>query len=173
MSDGTPSEPPPVAAPVPGLPEPEVPAPVPTAPRPEYEFDAAQNQVINDLAMAMVWIRVPLLITAVFQGIFAIGLAFRLPKDGAHIIGVLGHGLAAIVCLLLANWLLRAAAAFARVTTTTGRDVTNLMTGLKNLGSWFDLLAFFVKIYLILLGVLLVLLLIGLFTGAFRGPAGT
>ena len=29
------------------------------------------------------------------------------------------------------------------------------MTGLKNLGSWFDLLAFFVKLYLILLGILL------------------
>ena len=165
MSDATPSEPLPVAAPVPGVPEPPVPAPVPTGPRPEYEFDSAQNEVINDLAMAMVWIRVPLLITAVFQGIFAIGLAFRIRQDGAHIIGVLAHGLAAVVCFLLANWLLRAAAAFARVTTTTNRDITNLMTGLKNLGSWFNLLAFFVKLYLILLGILLVLLLIGLLVG--------
>ena len=165
MSDGTSSEPPPVAAPVPGMAEPPVPAPISTESRPEYEFDAAQNQVINDLAMAMVWLRVPLLITAVFQGIFAVGLAFRIREDGAHIIGVFAHGLAAVVCILLANWLLRAAAAFARVTTTTSRDITNLMTGLKNLGSWFNLLAFFVKLYLILLAVLLVLLLIGLLVG--------
>lgn len=165
MSDGTQSEPPPVAAPLPGVPEPPIPPTVSTGSREEYEFDAAQNEIINDLAMSMVWIRVPLLITAVFQGIFAVGLAFRVRQDGAHIIGALAHGVAAVVCFLLANWLLRAAAAFARVTTTTGRDVTNLMTGLKNLGSWFDLLAFFVKLYLILLGILILLLLIGLFVG--------
>jgi hypothetical protein len=170
MSDGASSEPPPVAAPVPGVPEPPVPAPVMSDSRPEYEFDDAQNRVINDLAMAMVWVRIPLLIAAIFQGIIAIGLAFRIAQDRAHIIGALGHALAAVICFLLSSWLLRAAAAFARVTTTTGRDVTNLMTGLKNLGSWFDLLAFFVKLYLILLGILLVLLLIGLFVG-FRGPA--
>ena len=44
------------------------------------------------------------------------------------------------------------------------------MTGLKNLGSWFDLLAFFVKLYLILLAILLILMAVGLLTGAFRGP---
>jgi hypothetical protein len=171
MSDGTSAEPPPVAAPVPGMPEPPVPAArVPAETRPEYEFDAAQNQVINDLAMAMVWVRIPLLVAAILQGIIAIGLAFRIAQDRAHIIGAFGHALAAVICFLLSSWLLRAAAAFARVTTTTGRDVTNLMTGLKNLGSWFDLLAFFVKLYLILLGILLLLLLIGLFVG-FRGPA--
>jgi hypothetical protein len=169
MNDGTSSEPPPVAAPVPGLPEPEVPAPVPTEARREYEFDDAQNKIINDLAMAIVWVRIPLLVAAIFQGIIAVGLAFRIPQDGAHIIGAFAHALAAVVCFLLASWLLRAAAAFARVTTTAGRDVANLMTGLKNLGSWFDLLAFFVKLYLILLGIILALLLVGLIAGAFTG----
>jgi hypothetical protein len=168
MSDTTPSEPavvtpPPTAAP-------ETTATPPDA-RPQYEFDEAQNEVINNLAMAILWVRVPLLIAAVLQGLIAIGLAFRIPKDGAHIIGVLGHGLAAVICYLLANWLVKAAAAFVRVTTTTGRDISHLMTGLKNLGSWFDLLAFFVKMYLVLLGILLLLLLVGLFAGAFKGAA--
>jgi small-conductance mechanosensitive channel len=135
---------------------------------PQYEFDAAQNEVINGLAMAILWVRIPLLIAAILQGLIAIGLAFRIPKDGAHVIGVFGYGLASLVCFLLANWLIKAAAAFARVTGTTGRDITHLMTGLKNLGSWFDLLAFFVKLYLILLGILLVLMAIGLFWGAFQ-----
>ena len=169
MSDGTSSEPPPTAAPVPGMPEPPVPAPATSDSRPEYEFDAAQNEVINNLAMAIVWVRIPILVAAVFQGIIAIGLAFRIPQDGAHVIGAFGYGLAAVILFLLSSWLLRAAAAFARVTTTSGRDVSNLMTGLKNLGSWFDLLAFFVKLYLILLGILLLFLLIGLFAGAFKG----
>lgn len=147
-----------------------VPPSTSTDDRPQYEFDPAQNEVINNLAMAILWVRVPLLIAAVFQGLIAIGLAFRIPRDGAHIIGACGYALAAIVCFLLANWLIRAAAAFARVTNTTGRDISHLMTGLKNLGSWFDLLAFFVKLYLILLAILLILMAVGLLTGAFRGP---
>ena len=65
----------------------------------------------------------------------------------------------------------RTADAFVRVTTTTGRDISNLMTGLRNLASWFDLLAFFVKVYLFLLGVLLIVMLVGLLYngGSFRG----
>jgi hypothetical protein len=148
----------------------EPPRPPSADDKPQYEFDPAQNEVINNLALAILWVRLPLLVGAVLQGLIAIGLAFRIPKDGAHVIGVFGYALAAVVCFLLANWLIKAAAAFARVTNTTGRDVTHLMTGLKNLGSWFDLLAFFVKMYLILLGVLLVLMAVGLFTGAFKEP---
>jgi hypothetical protein len=175
MSDPTPSEPPPAAAPIPGVTELEGPQPpAPPAPpadtRPQYEFDESQNAIINELALGMMWVRIPLIIVGVLQGIIAVGLAFRIPQDGAHVIGVIGHALAAVVCFLLSGWLLRAAAAFARVTTTTGRDITNMMTGLKNLASWFELLAFFVKLYLILLGILLLLLLVGLFAGAFKGP---
>jgi hypothetical protein len=142
----------------------------PTTARPEYEFDDEQNKVIDELAMAIVWVRLPLLITGLLEALIATGLAFRLPYDGAHIFGVLGHALAAVVCFLLANWLMRAATAFARITATKGRDISHLMTGLKNLGAWFDLLAFFVKLYLFLLGLLLVLLVIGHLTGAFQGP---
>jgi small-conductance mechanosensitive channel len=166
MNDATHSEA--VAANPPPANEP--PLPPEMSERPQYEFDAAQNEVINNLALAILWVRFPLLIAGVLQGLIAIGLAFRLTKDGAHIVGVFGYGLASLICFLLANWLIKAAAAFARVTNTTGRDISHLMTGLKNLGSWFDLLAFFVKMYLILLGVLLVLMTIGLFTGAFKEP---
>jgi len=164
MSDMSPSEPVAVGSSAP----PQTPAP-PADSRPQYEFDEAQNAVINHLAMAILWVRVPLLIAALLQSLIAIGLIFRIPQDGAHIITIFGNFLGAVVCFLLANWLIKAAAAFVRVTTTTGRDITNLMTGLKNLGSWFDLLAFFVKLYLVLLGVMLVLLTVGLITGAFKG----
>jgi hypothetical protein len=168
MSNDTPSELPPPAA---GGETPAPPADSTDA-RPQYEFDPAQNEVINNLAVAMIWVRVPLLIVGVFQALIAVGLAFRVPKDGAHIVGVLSHGVAALICFLLANWLFKASYAFAQVTTTTGRDITYLMNGLRSLGSWFDLLAFFVKVYVFLLVVLLVILLFGLLGGAFRGTAG-
>jgi hypothetical protein len=138
---------------------------------PEYEFTEPQNAVLDDLARGILWVRIPLFIVGVLQIVFAVGLAFRLRQDGAHIIGILGHIMVGIVCFLLASWLLRAAAAFSRVTHTTGRDITNLMIGLRNLAVWFDMLAFFVKLYVIMLGILLVVLLIGLFGGAFRGAS--
>ncbi len=118
----------------------------------------------------MLWVRLPLVILGLFQLLIGVGLAFRLRHDGAHIVGIMGHVLAAIVCFLLAHWLLKAATAFIRVTTTTGHDITNLMIGVRNLAVWFDTLAFFVKLYLALLGVVLLVLLVGLFAGAFRGP---
>lgn len=153
---------------------PEAPPAAPPAPageeRPQYEFDAAQNEVINNLAVAILWVRVPLMVVAFLQAVIAVGLAFRLEKDGAHIVGVTGHMIASVVAFMLANWLLRAADAFTSVTTTTGRDITHLLTGLKNLGAWFELLAFFVKLYLALLALLVTILLFGLVAGVFREP---
>lgn len=150
---------------------PAAPTPAPPADaRPQYEFDDEQNRVIGDLALAIVWVRIPLLVTAVFQTVIAIGLAFRISRDGAHVVGVLGSVLTAVVCFVLASWLLRAAESFARITTTKGRDISHLMTALRNLGSWFDLLAFFVKLYLALLALILLILVLGSLTGSFRGP---
>ncbi len=146
------------------------PQPSPVDGQREYEFNSSQNEVINQLANAMMWVRIPLMVSGLMQGMIAAGLAFRIPQDGAHIIGALGYGLGAVLSFVLASWLFKAASSFTRVTTTSGQDISYLMGGLKNLGSWFDLLAFFVKLYLALLAVLLVLMLIGLVTGAFRGP---
>src|SRR2546421_12801912 len=102
-------------------PEPTFPPAMPPMPedlKPQYEFNEAQNQVINQLAFAIIWVRVPLLVAGLLQAIIATGLAFRLRIDGAHVIGMLGHGVAALVCFFLASWLQRAANAFIRVTTT-------------------------------------------------------
>lgn len=163
MSDPTPPAP---AAPAPGSPE----SPPPADAGPQYEFDDNQNRVINELALAIIWVRLPLLVAGLLQAVIATGLIFRLTRDGAHVVGILGHALSAVVCFMLAGWLRRAAEAFARITTTKGRDISHLMTAMRNLGAWFDLLAFFVKLYLALLSVLCLILLFGLLTGTFRGP---
>ncbi|MCE9561853.1 MAG: hypothetical protein K8U57_07345 [Planctomycetes bacterium] len=165
MSDPTPTAPAPVTA------EPNPPAPpavTSTESGSQYEFNESQNQIINELAFAMMWVRFPLLVAGLFQAIIATGLAFRVSRDGAHIVGVLGHAMSAVICFMLSSWLLRAASEFTKVTTTSGRDITHMMRALKSLGAWFDLLAFFVKLYLALLGILIVLLLFGLMFGVFR-----
>jgi len=162
------SLPPPADTPPADTPPADTPA---AAAAPQYEFNDEQNAVINDLALAIIWVRIPLFVTGAFQLLIATGLALRLPQDGAHIIGVIGHALSAVVAFLLANWLLRAADSFVQITTTRGRDISHLMNALRSLGSWFGLLAFFVKLYLFLLGLLTLLLVVGLIAGAFQGPA--
>jgi len=162
MSDST--------SPAPVVPEPPPPAVADPESQPQYEFSASQNEVINELAFAMMWVRLPLLVAGLFQAVIATGLAFRVSQDGAHIIGVLGHAISSVICFMLSSWLLRAASEFTNVTTTSGRDITHMMRALKSLGQWFDLLAFFVKLYLALLGILIVLLLFGLAFDVFRGP---
>lgn len=168
-----PTVPEPTTANPPGTePVPHADAPlVQPSPAPEYEFTEPQNQVIDDLVRGILWVRVPLFIVAIFQLAMAIGLAFRLQRDGAHIVSILGSILIGVVCFVLARWLTRAAVALNLVTTTRGRDISNLMVGIGNLAISFDLLAFFVKIYLFLLAILVILLGIGLFTGSFRGPS--
>jgi hypothetical protein len=142
---------------------------IPTDTTSQYEFNDAQNRVIDDLANAIMWVRIPIIVAGIFQALLAAGLAFRVPKDGAHIIGVLGHTLAAVISFMMASWLMRASLSFSRITTTAGRDISYLMTALASLRSWFDLLAFFVKLYLALLAIMLVILLVGLLAGAFQG----
>lgn len=140
----------------------------PTEAQPQYEFNASQNEIINQLAQAIIWVRLPLIVTGVCQAVIAVGLAFRVERDGAHIVGVMGYAIASVVCFMLSNWLLRAASAFNLVTTTSGRDISHMMTALANLSAWFDLLAFFVKLYVALLGLILTVLMFGLLFGTFR-----
>jgi hypothetical protein len=166
MSDPKPTAPTPATSPT----SPDAKPPATDGTEAQYEFSEAQNRVIADLAMAIVWVRLPLLVVGLLQAVIATGLAFRIPRDGAHIVGVLGHGLAAVVCFLLAGMLARAANSFAMITVTRGRDVSHLMTALRNLDAWFDTLAFFVKLYLFLLAILFIVMLTGLIVG-FQVPA--
>lgn len=165
MSDPKPTAAPPVTPAV----SPDAKPPATGGTDAQYEFSEAQNRIIADLAMAIVWVRLPLLVVGLLQAVIATGLALRISKDGAHVVGVLGHGLAAVVCFLLAGMLARAANSFAMITVTKGRDVSHLMTALQNLDAWFDTLAFFVKFYLFLLAVLFFVMLTGLIVG-FQGP---
>jgi hypothetical protein len=136
----------------------------PPAPPAQYEFDEAQNKVIDDLASAMVWVGVPLFVLAVVYAIRSAVHFLRVGQNTAELIPAGMALLGAVFFALLAGWLRQGAAAFDRVTGTTGFDITHLMNGLRNLGKLFRLLALLVQIYLVLLAVLLVALLVGAFS---------
>ena len=150
------------------------PAPSPgpdTPPRPQYEFDENQNRLINYLASSMLWVTIPLILIGIAHVAMAIALAFRVNRDGAHLFAVLGYVIAAILSFVFAYWLRKAAEAFFKITQTAGSDISHLMTGLRNLASYFGLIAFIVQIYLFLLGLLVIFMIVGLVFGVFRGPA--
>src|SRR5262249_18683185 len=151
---------------------PPTPSPGPdTPPRPQYEFNENQNRLINYLASSMAWVTIPLILLGIAHVAMAIALAFRVGRDGAHLFAVLGYIIAAILSFMFAYWLRKAAEEFFQITRTTGSDITHLMAGLRNLASYFGLMAFIVQIYLFLLGLLVVFMIVGLVFGVFRGPA--
>ena len=51
------------------------------APPVQYEFNAEQNRVIDELADALSWIRVPLLVIAGAYGVSSLGHFVRVGKD--------------------------------------------------------------------------------------------
>ena len=129
-------------------------------PHPQYEFDASQNQVIDDLASSLSWVGIPMMVLAVVYLIRAVTHFVKAGRDTGELIT---GGLAlcgAVFFLMLASWLAKAAESFNRVTGTAGYDVTHLMTGLRNLGKTFGLLAILVKIYIVLGLIALVVILV-------------
>ena len=129
-----------------------------TAP-PQYEFNTKQNDIIERLARAMLWIAAPLQLVGVLYLLGAILAAVRTWHEPGAVTGALLALLAAIFFLALGRWTRNAATAFERVVTTTGNDVDHVMEGLDNLRKMYSLLSTLVKIYV-------ALLLIGLIVGA-------
>jgi thiosulfate reductase cytochrome b subunit len=142
--------------PIPQIPQPAAP--------PQYEFDEAQNRVIDDLAAAMRWTALPLhifaalgLLAAVLQAAMAVSRG-QVDRWGL----AAGAFLLAIISLVLGLWLGRAAAAFDRVTETSRYDVTHLMNGLRQMDKFFAAFRLIVQVLVLAALLALVVLLLTL-----------
>jgi hypothetical protein len=136
----------------------------------EYEFTPEQDQVIDALADGIRWVRVPLVVVAAFQLVIAVAIAVEVQTAWMpRALSVIMHVFAAIFFFVLAAWLQRAAASFDRVTHTKGRDVTNVLLGIRSLALWFGTLGWIVKVYLILLALMIVALVIRMLGGGAAG----
>lgn len=136
-------------------PQPDRPAlasiPGPAVPRPQYEFDEAQNRVIDDLAGSMLWVSAPLLLLGIAHVLVA-GYHFsRMATEPGSLAAALLAVLIAGFLIAASSWLRKAASSFDRVTHTTGYDITHLMRGLEYLRRMFGLLSGLVKVYLVVL----------------------
>src|SRR5690349_5542135 len=107
------------------------PAAPPTEPAPQYEFDSAQNQVIDDLAGSMSWVAIPLIFLGVVYLLAAVAHFVRVSRDTAELVAGGIALIGAVFFFLLSSWLGKAADAFRRVTHTRGYDITHLMSGLQ------------------------------------------
>ena len=136
---------------------PAVPTPAPAA---QYEFNAEQNGVIDELADALGWVRVPLLLIALGYGLSSIGHFARVGKDTAELLPAGLALLSAVFFLLLSSWLDKAAVAFSRVTHTSGYDITHLMTALRQLRRTFGLVAALIQVFILAFFALLVVALV-------------
>lgn len=156
--------PPSASDPAPILPVP--PAEAPPADGPQYEFTAAQNEVIDGLARSLAWVGIPLVVLGVLYAINS-GVHFLRAgtnKDWAELVPAGLAVLGAVFFFVLSNWLGKAASAFDRVAHTSGYDVTHLMSGLRNLGRTFGVLALLVQVYIVVAVALLVTSLVMTFT---------
>lgn len=134
-------------------------------PTQHLEFTEEQNRTIGQLAASMQWVAFPMLFLGILYLLFSIGLLLATFQDWRHLPTLLVVLSAGLIWLFLGRWLTRSATAFAQVVGTQGSDLPHLMTALENLRNLFSVLSLFVKLYVALILVALVLMVVGLLMG--------
>ena len=138
-------------------------------PQAQHEFDSRENKVISDLANAMSWVAVPLLILGV---LYIVVTAFCLIQAFQHpgsILAALYVGLIAVLFLALGRWTKQSAVSFHQIVSTSGQDISHLMQALENLRKKYSLLSVIVKIYVAIIVISLIVSLVTMVLGAFKG----
>lgn len=109
----------------------------PTEPRRDYEFDADQNHVIEQLAAGVGLTGVIARGVGAMYLFLAGGAAWRWTASGGSLLGVLLYLGVAAALLVLGLWMFRAGTAFSRVVETHGTDILHLMQALRHLRDLF------------------------------------
>lgn len=115
-----------------------------------FEFSDEQNRTIRDLAAAMKWVAAPLLLVGVMYLVLAFLAVPRLFADWRDLPAIIALVLAGLIWFVLGRWISKSSEAFDRVVGTQGQDISNLMVALENLRNGFSLLSLFVKVYVFL-----------------------
>jgi hypothetical protein len=134
-----------------------------------YEFSPAQNEVIGSLGNSMKWVALPAYVAgtlALFNFIMRVIWAVKTGayKDWQEIAMLISNLAFVILFLALARWTLVASAGFRAITETQGRDMGFLMLALNELRKMYTVLATFVKVFVAILVLSLILNVISVFT---------
>ncbi|MGI9519326.1 MAG: hypothetical protein ACR2NP_19905 [Pirellulaceae bacterium] len=142
------------------------------SPRAGYEFDAQQNQTIGELAGAMKWVAVPLILVGAMYAVLAVIQLITAFQNWELLFPALMIALAAVLYLVLGFWTKQSSEAFSAVVATSGNDIGHLMTALDNLRKKYSLLSLIVKIYVVLLIIGLIVGIVMLVASYTGPPAG-
>jgi len=135
----------------------------------EYEFTPEQNDTIARLSDAMRWVSVPMLALGALCVVELIMSIVWLVQTKSyqdwHAIGTILYLLfSTLLFMAFAVWTSRSSLAFRQITETSGRDISHLMGALDGLRKVYGVLAAFVKVFVAITLLVLVLNLIAAFS---------
>ena len=135
----------------------------------EYEFSPEQNELIARLSNAMRWVSVPMLALGALCMVNLIMSLVWLVQTKSyqdwHAIGTMLYLLfSTLLFLAFAVWTSRSSLAFRQITETSGRDISHLMGALDDLRKVYGVLATFVKVFVVITLLSLVLNLVAAFS---------
>lgn len=125
----------------------------------QYEFSSSQNELIKQLSDKMR-----------FVSYFLIGVGVLTTVGGLLTLlrGGIGNVIGGVVQVIIGVWTYKAASAFQRIVATQGDDIENLMGALGELRKLYTLQYWLLIITLIFAAIGLVLVIIGVGSGALR-----
>ena len=135
----------------------------------EYEFSPEQNELIARLSNAMRWVSVPMLalgsLCVVNLIMSIVWLVQTKSYQDWHAIGTMLYLLfSTLLFLAFAVWTSRSSFQFQRITETSGQDISHLMGALDDLRKVYGVLATFVKVFVVITLLSLVLNLVAAFS---------
>jgi hypothetical protein len=135
----------------------------------EYEFTPEQNEQIARLSNSMRWVSVPMLALGALCTVNLImGIVWLVQTKSYqdwHAIGTILYLLfSTLLFLAFAVWTSRSSLAFQQITETRGQDISHLMGALDGLRKVYGVLATFVKVFIAVTLLALVLNLVASFS---------
>ena len=135
----------------------------------EYEFSPEQNELIARLSNAMRWVSVPMLALGALCMVNLIMSLVWLVQTKSyqdwHAIGTMLYLLfSTLLFLAFAVWTSRSSFQFQQITETRGQDISHLMGALDDLRKVYGVLATFVKVFVAITLLALVLNLVAAFS---------
>jgi hypothetical protein len=135
----------------------------------QYEFTTEQNALISQLSNSMRWAAVPMYVLGILCAVnLLMGIVWLVQTKSYqdwHAIGMILYlVLTTLLFLAFAFWTANSARAFQQITQTQGRDISHLMNALDGLRKVYSVIATFVKVFIAVTVITLVLNLVGAFS---------
>jgi hypothetical protein len=116
----------------------------------EFEFTAAQNEMIQVLSHRMRWVAVIQILSGIGVVIAAIA-AFARGQEGFALL------LTAVLLIVIGIYTASAAKSFSDIVETAGADITHLMEAVRTLKSLYNIQFWLIIVYLVIMGIVILM----------------